>query len=72
MPIFEFICQECGWEFEELLRSASLISEVSCPACESDQVAKKLSIFAAPSPGGKATAYWGGSAPASSCKSSST
>ena len=72
MPIYEFICQECGLEFEELLRSASLITEVSCPACESPDVARKLSIFASPAAGGKATSYWGGSASSSSCNSGST
>ena len=44
MPIFEFSCENCGWEFEELLRSIDT-SEVSCPACDSRQVYKKLSSF---------------------------
>ena len=45
MPIFEFTCQHCGWEFEELLRSSDT-SEVSCPACDSQEVSKKISSFA--------------------------
>ncbi len=28
MPIFEFVCNECGHPFEELLRSVSDTSEV--------------------------------------------
>jgi putative FmdB family regulatory protein len=45
MPLFEFTCQQCGWEFEELLRSSDT-SEVSCPACDSQEVSKKISSFA--------------------------
>ncbi len=45
MPIFEFACENCGWEFEELLRSANT-SEVCCPACDSRHVNKKISSFA--------------------------
>ena len=46
MPIFEFVCQECGTPFEELLRSSSAVAEVSCPFCESTQVTKQISTFA--------------------------
>jgi len=46
MPIFEFVCQECGTPFEELVRSATAVDEVACPFCESDQVAKQISTFA--------------------------
>jgi len=46
MPIFEFVCQECGTPFEELVRNSSGIGEVSCPFCESTQVTKQISTFA--------------------------
>ena len=46
MPMFEFVCHECRQSFEELLRSASLINEVVCPACGSQLVKKKISAFA--------------------------
>jgi putative FmdB family regulatory protein len=46
MPLFEFICEECGAVFEELVRSASTISGVICPDCQSEQVKKKISTFA--------------------------
>ena len=46
MPIFEFVCQECGSPFEELVRSATAVDEVACPFCESEQVAKQISTFA--------------------------
>lgn len=47
MPIFEFVCDECGQHFEELVRSSSAIGEVVCPACQSEQVKKRVSLFAA-------------------------
>jgi putative FmdB family regulatory protein len=46
MPIFEFVCDECKKAFEELVRSASAIDHVSCPACGSSYVKKKVSSFA--------------------------
>ncbi len=46
MPIFEFVCEECGQFFEELVRSVNAIDEVICPGCQSQRVQKKLSTFA--------------------------
>ena len=52
MPIFEFICQECGSPFEELVRSSNAIEKVICPTCGSSQVAKQISTFASKVAGG--------------------
>lgn len=52
MPIFEFVCEECGQFFEELVRSANSINEVICPGCQSERVTKKLSTFASKVAGG--------------------
>jgi putative FmdB family regulatory protein len=65
MPIFEFVCAECGWPFEELVRSASAVSEVVCPACNSQNVKKKISTFASKVAGGSSFSF--NSAPAASC-----
>ena len=46
MPIFEFVCQDCGTPFEELVRSAQVVDQVICPSCESSQVTKQISTFA--------------------------
>jgi putative FmdB family regulatory protein len=70
MPIFEFVCEVCGNDFEELVFSFSTAS-VRCPACESQQVKKKLSTFTTKTPGGKSNSYWSGSSSASSCSSGS-
>lgn len=52
MPIFEFICNECGNPFEELVRSANAIDEVICPECHSQKVTKRISTFASRISGG--------------------
>lgn len=45
MPIYEYQCQECGEEFEKLIRSASSQPEVECPQCGSGKIRKILSAF---------------------------
>ncbi|MBN1309913.1 MAG: zinc ribbon domain-containing protein [Anaerolineae bacterium] len=46
MPIYEYQCPECGEEFEKLVRSMSAADEVSCPACKSNKVKRKMSLVA--------------------------
>lgn len=46
MPIYEFGCDECGTDFDKLVRSASAVNEVVCPDCGSANVTKKFSTFA--------------------------
>lgn len=43
MPIYEYGCEDCGREFEALVRSDTV---PECPACHSTKLAKKLSVFA--------------------------
>lgn len=43
MPIFEYACEECGHEFELLVRSGT---PLECPLCQSTQLEKQLSVFA--------------------------
>ncbi|NQS99034.1 MAG: zinc ribbon domain-containing protein [candidate division Zixibacteria bacterium] len=50
MPIYEYICSECGREFEELVFSSDELPE--CPICGSKSVEKKVSAFASGSSGG--------------------
>lgn len=64
MPLFEFICNDCKQPFEELVRSASAISEVTCPRCGGSQVNKKLSTFASRISGGSFSL---GASPAAAC-----
>lgn len=42
MPIYEFICNSCGNEFEAIVSSTDTTS-VSCDSCESGDVKKVMS-----------------------------
>ena len=42
MPIYEFICQACNHEFEQIV-SFSATKLPHCPACHSEQVHRQLS-----------------------------
>lgn len=44
MPLFEYVCGECGQGFEKLVRFAE--AEVRCPYCDSQAVQRQLSLFA--------------------------
>ena len=41
MPIYEYQCDECGHDFEELVMSSE--ETISCPSCHSEQVHKVMS-----------------------------
>ena len=43
MPIYEYACQDCGREFEALVRADIL---PGCPQCRSTRLDKRLSVFA--------------------------
>lgn len=45
MPIYEYICSECGLEFEHLARLTSE-KPPSCPGCGASGPEKQLSSFA--------------------------
>ncbi len=47
MPIYEYICSECGSEFEKLMRfSDPEINSPECPKCMSKNTNKRLSLVA--------------------------
>ncbi len=43
MPIHEFRCESCLYEFELLLMSKSELEDVRCPKCQSPDVGKLMS-----------------------------
>ncbi len=47
MPNYEYVCRACNHEFEELIRSSADRDAARCPACESNNIVRKLSIFTA-------------------------
>ena len=46
MPIDEYACQDCGREFETLVRSSTVPECPQCPQCHSTELEKQLSAFA--------------------------
>ncbi len=64
MPLYEFQCADCQDDFEELVRSSAAVAEVKCPQCGSQQVRRKISVFASKSSAGPGFAS---SPAASSC-----
>jgi putative FmdB family regulatory protein len=47
MPIYEYLCQDCGTKFEKLVRRDSDIPELACPSCGKKRLSQELSTFAA-------------------------
>ncbi len=41
MPLFDFVCSACRHEFEALVRGSH---QPTCPACQSNQLEKQLSL----------------------------
>jgi putative FmdB family regulatory protein len=46
MPIFEYLCDDCGTKFEKLVRNGAS-KDVLCPSCGESHVTTQLSTFAA-------------------------
>jgi putative FmdB family regulatory protein len=46
MPIFEYLCDDCGTKFEKLTRNGAS-NEVRCPSCGQSRVTTQPSTFAA-------------------------
>lgn len=46
MPIFEFVCEDCGKEFERIFFISECDEAVACPSCESKRTRKNFSVFA--------------------------
>jgi len=44
MPIYEYVCHDCGHEFEMLVRSEE---RPACPSCGRKKLTKRLSVPAA-------------------------
>jgi len=43
MPLYEYRCNKCGEEFEELVTGSG--NNVLCPKCGTQDVKKKFSLF---------------------------
>jgi putative FmdB family regulatory protein len=45
MPIFEYLCDDCGTKFEKLVRGSG--DKALCPACGESHLTPQLSTFSA-------------------------
>ncbi len=67
MPLYEFVCRDCGKEFEKTLRFSEADQRPACPDCHSPDTRKKISKVAS---FGGSTGSSLGSSSSSSCGSS--
>jgi putative FmdB family regulatory protein len=47
MPIFEYLCEDCGSKFEKLVRQSAEAQGPECPSCGHNHVTTQVSRFAA-------------------------
>jgi putative FmdB family regulatory protein len=52
MPIFEYLCEDCGNKFEKLVRNSG--NAVHCPSCGQEHLKQQFSTFAAHANGSQA------------------
>jgi putative FmdB family regulatory protein len=52
MPIFEYVCKECEYEFEALVFGKQ---KAECPKCQSKKLEPQLSVFAVSAKSGAGT-----------------
>ncbi|HAF63014.1 MAG TPA: FmdB family transcriptional regulator [Anaerolineaceae bacterium] len=45
MPIYEYICQNCGATFDQLRSFSQADDPIACPQCAQSQSKRKLSSF---------------------------
>lgn len=50
MPIYEYRCEQCRYEFESFVWSRNDEDGITCPRCGSRDIKKLLSSFASKSP----------------------
>lgn len=43
MPIFEYLCERCNFQFEELVFGSD--PKVKCPKCHRSRVKRQMSVF---------------------------
>lgn len=46
MPLYEYQCNECGVEFDKIMRFSEANLSPSCPSCQSQDTRKKISTIA--------------------------
>jgi len=46
MPIYEYLCNDCGTRYEQLVMSNRQV--IACPKCTSERKTLQLSVFSSP------------------------
>jgi putative FmdB family regulatory protein len=59
MPLYEYVCLDCGNHFDALRSMRDSDKPITCNKCESDHTSRQISVFFANS-GGKVVAGGGG------------
>ena len=67
MPIYEYLCQDCGTKFEKLVRRTAEASDLECPSCGEKHLQQELSTFAAHASSGGAKSSEMPSCPSGQC-----
>jgi len=67
MPIFEYVCEDCGTSFEKLVRRPEA-NGVACPSCGQDHLKQQFSTFSARANGPSAGSAEMGSCPSGMCQ----
>jgi putative FmdB family regulatory protein len=65
MPIYEYLCEDCGSKFEKLVRNGDA---VACPSCGEAHLKPQLSTFAAHANGKSMSAREMPSCPGGMCR----
>ena len=47
MPIYEYLCEDCGAKFEKLIRRPSDSDSLACPSCGKNHLNQEISTFSA-------------------------
>lgn len=47
MPLYEYRCHTCGYEFDKMVSFSDAAKSPVCPQCSGVQTSKKISMFAA-------------------------
>lgn len=59
MPIYEYKCDSCGNQYEQIRRMSEADSGLACPQCNSEAIRRQLSSFATSSGSGSALPMMG-------------
>ena len=66
MPVYTYVCKDCGEKFDLLIGVTSEKTEMKCKKCDSGNISRVLSSFSVGNSGGKSGSS-GSSCPTGTC-----